>query len=145
MLKSSMQSGGSGWKVEGATLSNNVDAVLDQIEAQQTDRFELEPNATSLTLLQKVYRSSSVALQTRMRAAIAALQFEHPKLAVTANIESGDFAFQLDQAVERSRKVIEAKPMIEANDTANVSDTKRPHVEAMKHVPMIPDKRYRRW
>jgi polysaccharide pyruvyl transferase WcaK-like protein len=78
-------------------LANNVDAVLDQIEAQQADRFELEPNATSLTLLQKVYRSPAVALTTRMRAAIAALQFEHPKLAVTATINSGDFADQLDR------------------------------------------------
>ena len=89
-------------------MANNVDAVLDQIEAQQADRFELEPNATSLTLLQKVYRSPAVALATRMRAAMAALQFEHPKLAVTANVEAGDFADQLEQAIKRSRMVIEA-------------------------------------
>jgi hypothetical protein len=50
--------------------------------------------------------------------------------------ESGDFAFQLDQAVERSRKVfsmIEAKTMTNvlsdnvSSDTANVpSETKKP-------------------
>ena len=125
-------------------LSNNVDAVLDQIEAQQADRFELEPNATSLTLLQKVYRSTTIPLATRMRAAMAALQFEHPKLAVTANVESGDFAEKLERAVERSRRV-EAKPMIEANvssDTANVSDTPRPS-NGVK--PFVPDRRFRRW
>jgi hypothetical protein len=131
-------------------LSNNVDAVLDQIEAQQADRFELEPNATSLTLLQKVYRSSSVALQTRMRAAMAALQFEHPKLAVTATVEGGDFAFKLDQAVERSRKIspmIEAKPINTSSDNANVpSDTRSPHVQASNGgKPMIVDRRYRKW
>jgi len=130
-------------------LSNNVDAVLDQIEAQQADRFELEPNATSLTLLQKVYRSAAIPLSTRMRAAMAALQFEHPKLAVTANVEAGDFAFKLDQAVERSRRVmIDAKPITNTSsdterDTAN---DKRPHVPATNGAkPMIPDRRYRRW
>jgi len=58
-------------------LPNDVDTVLDQIEAQQA--FELEPNATSLTLLQKVYRSSAIPLSTRMRAAMAAIQFEHTR------------------------------------------------------------------
>ena len=129
-------------------LSNNVDEVLDQIEAQQADRFELEPNATSLTLLQKVYRSTTIPLATRMRAAMAALQFEHPKLAVTANVEAGDFADQLERAVKRSRMIV-AKPMIEANvsDTANVpSETKRPHVQASNGgKPTIVDRRYRRW
>ena len=129
-------------------MANNVDAVLDQIEAQQADRFELEPNATSLTLLQKVYRSTTIPLATRMRAAMAALQFEHPKLAVTANVEAGDFADQLERAVKRSRMIV-AKPMIEANvsDTANVpSETKRPHVQASNGgKPTIVDRRYRRW
>lgn len=129
--------------MEGVTLANNVDAVLDQIEAQQADPFELEPNATSLTLLQKVYRSAAIPLTTRMRAAMAALQFEHPKLAVTANVESGDFAFQLDQAVERSRKVavIEAKPMIKANVSSDVES--KPTADATPK-PMIPDRRFRR-
>jgi hypothetical protein len=68
-----------------------------------------------------------------MRAAIAAIQFEHPKLTVTATVNGGDFAVQLDQAIERSRRVmIEAKPIIEANvssDTANVSsDTRDPRM-----------------
>ena len=78
-----------------------------------------------------------------MRAAMAALQFEHPKLAVTANVESGDFAFQLDQAVERSRKVavIEAKPMIKANVSSDVES--KPTADATPK-PMIPDRRFRR-
>ena len=59
-------------------LPNNLNAVLDQIEAQQT--IELAPNATSLTLLQAIYRSSAIPLLTRMRAAIAAIQFEHPSV-----------------------------------------------------------------
>jgi hypothetical protein len=85
-----------------------------------------------------------------MRAAIASIQFEHPKLQVTASIQAGDFADQLDRAFERSRKVIEAKPA-EANvtDTANVSantpsNTTRP-VPTNGHKPSVPDRRYRRW
>jgi polysaccharide pyruvyl transferase WcaK-like protein len=119
-----------------------IEAHQKRVEELNGERFELEDGATSLTLLQAIYRSSAVALSTRMRAAIAAIQFEHPKLAVTATVEAGDFAFQLDQAVERSRKV---SPMIEANvssDTANVpSETKRPS-NGVK--PMIPDRRFRR-
>jgi len=111
-------------------------------EKNEDERFELEPDATSLTLLQKVYRSPSVALMTRIRAAIAALQFEHPKLAVTATVEGGDFAFQLDQAIERSRKVIEAKPMIEANSDTTPIETNRP---SNGGKPVIIDRRYRRW
>ena len=122
-----------------------IEAHQKRVEELNAGRFELEEGATSLTLLQKVYRSSSVAITTRMRAAIAAIQFEHPKLAVTATINSGDFADQLDKAVERSRKVavIEAKPT-EANVSSEAnasSNTKRPS-NGVK--PMIPDRRFRR-
>ena len=89
--------------VEGLALPNNVDAVLDQIEAQQA--VELAPNGTSLDFLQQVYRNPSLPLPTRIRAATAALPHEHPKLAVTAMVNAGDFADQLEQAIERSRKV----------------------------------------
>jgi hypothetical protein len=69
------------------------------LEPKTDVAIELAPNATSLTLLQTIYRSSALPLMTRMRAALAAIQFEHPKLAVTANIQAGDFADQLDRAV----------------------------------------------
>ena len=59
-----------------------------------------------------VTRSSSrpsiavdLPLSTRMRAATAALPHEHPKLAVTTVVNVGDFADQLEKAVERSRRV----------------------------------------
>jgi hypothetical protein len=45
-----------------------------------------------------------------MRAAIAALPFERPKLAVVATTTSEDLAERLERAREASMKVIEARP-----------------------------------
>jgi hypothetical protein len=126
-----------------------IEAHQKRVEELNGGRFELEEGATSLKLLQAIYRSSAIPLMTRMRAAIAAIQFEHPKLAVTATVEAGDFADQLEQAIERSRRVmIEAKPIIDtSSNTADVSsNTERPHVQASNgHKPSTLDRRYRRW
>jgi hypothetical protein len=132
---------------------NGMPSFADPANLERTadEAIELAPNATSLNLLQAIYRNPAIPLTTRMRAAIASIQFEHPKLAVTATVESdGDFAFKLDQAVERSRRVlmIEAKP-IEANtsdksDDNIPSDTRRPS-NGDGHKPPTLDRRYRRW
>lgn len=82
------------------TLANSVDAVLDQIEAQQA--IELKPKPTPLEFLQAVYSNESLPLSARLKAAIGAAQYVHPKLAVTAMINDGDFAVQLDRAVQRN-------------------------------------------
>jgi len=109
--------------------------------------IEIEPDATSLDLLQRVYRNPSLPLMTRIRAATAALPHEHPKLAVTAVVGDGDFASRLEQAIERSR-MVEAKPIeanVSASTTANVStDTKRLST-SNGHKPSVLDRRYRRW
>jgi hypothetical protein len=123
-----------------------IEAHHKRVEELNAERFELEPNATSLTLLQKVYRSPSLPLLTRIRAATAALPHEHSKLAVMAAVSAEDFADQLEKANERSRRVlIEAKPMIEANvsNTANVSTDTKPPI-SNSHKPFVPDRRYRR-
>jgi hypothetical protein len=49
----------------------------------------------------------------RLRAAIEAAQFVHPKLAVTATVSGGDFAERLERAMRRSGKSIEPLRMIE--------------------------------
>jgi hypothetical protein len=60
---------------------------------------------SALELLQAIYRSPSMKLSIRMKAAMAALPFESPKLAVIAtNSMSGDrFAEVLDRAIARSK------------------------------------------
>lgn len=54
-----------------------------------------------------------MALPVRMKAAIEALHFVHPKLSVVANVAGKDFADRLEAAIARSGikpLAIEAKP-----------------------------------
>ncbi len=93
-------------------MLDKINAVLDQIEEDRQRQLDLEPEANSLTFLQKVYRNSVLPLSTRMRAAMAALPHEVPKLGVSVNIaDDGTFAARLDAAIQRSNghaaKVIE--------------------------------------
>jgi len=71
-----------------------------------------------------------------MRAAIAALPFESPKLAVTAVVSEQDFATVLDRRLKRieemKAKLIEAKPVIDGEK----ADARLP--------PRLPDRRFRR-
>jgi hypothetical protein len=63
----------------------------DLFEEKKENLLEVGPDATSLDLLRAVYRNPTLALSVRMRAAIAALPFESPKLAVTAMVSEQDF------------------------------------------------------
>lgn len=84
--------------------------VLDRIEAEQA--IEMPEDGTSLDLLQAVYRNPSLPLNTRMRAAGLALQFEHAKLAVTAVVSEHDLAARLDKAIERSEAARNGKVIV---------------------------------
>ena len=68
---------------------------------------------TPLEFLQSIYSDDEVPLPVRMRAAIEALPFVHPKLAVTESRVS--FASHME-ALSRSRgrpNVIDAKPIFQ--------------------------------
>jgi hypothetical protein len=68
---------------------------------QAEEQIELAPHETSLDFLRKVYRSARQPISRRMRAAIEALQHEHPRLQATAttNMSGQDFASVLERAI----------------------------------------------
>jgi hypothetical protein len=102
-------------------MTETIGMVLDRIEAQQVP-LEFPPNGLSIDLLRAVYRSPSIPLPVRLRAAIAALPHEVPRLSVVAQVNEQDFATLLDQRLKRMEamngnqkpqtieQTIEAKP-----------------------------------
>ena len=93
--------------------------------------------ADPLTFLKAVYMNVELPLSVRMRAAMAALPFTHPKLAVTAVISEQDFATVLDRRLKRIEEMkagaIEATPVINGEKV----DARLP--------PRLADRRYRRF
>lgn len=91
-----------------------------QLHLPVADEIELPSNASSLDLLQAVYRDAAQPLSVRMRAAIAALPFERPKLAVTASVNAF-FGRRMELAMERRgvSAVIDATPLPKAGQGAD--------------------------
>jgi hypothetical protein len=83
-----------------------------QLNVPVADGIELPSGGGSLDFLQAVYRDAGQPLPVRMRAAIAALPFERPKLAVTANVDAY-FGRRMELAMERRgvSAVIDARPV----------------------------------
>ena len=100
-------------------------------EPEDDDPLNLDPKALGLEGLQAVYRNPRLPLQTRIRAMVAALPFESPKLAVTAVVTENDFATLLDRRLARmaEAKLIEAQP---------------PQIESKAPLSHTPDRRFRR-
>jgi hypothetical protein len=117
-------------------------------QAKEDKQLDLGPTASSLDLLQAIYRDPSIALTTRMRAAMACLPHEVPRLAVTAQVTEGNFADLLDRRLKRLEEV----KLIEANG-AKISEAqpingepqRQPHVETKPPLARTPDRRFRRF
>jgi hypothetical protein len=82
-------------------MTETIYEKLDQIEQEVVQVEPLDLDA--LTYLQMVYRGQIQAEGPRMRAAMACLPFEVPKLSVVASInDPAGFAERLERAIERS-------------------------------------------
>lgn len=90
-------------------MPETVYQVLDRIEAAaMCDEVEVAPTATPLEFLQAIYRDANQPMQRRIKAAIEAAPYMHPKLSVVASVnDDGRFAERLEAAIKRSGKVIE--------------------------------------
>src|SRR5262245_52808882 len=75
---------------------------------EEDDPLKLEPNAMSLEGLQAIYRNPGLPLTTRMRAMMAAVPYESPKLIATAIVNEGSSAELLERRLKRI-ELIEAK------------------------------------
>jgi hypothetical protein len=92
--------------------------------------------ATAHELLKIIYQCPELPLTTRMRAAIASLPFEAPKLSAVYQASETDFAALLDQRIRRieQSKLIEHHPQPPPNGTVEI---KRPLAHTV-------DRRFRR-
>jgi hypothetical protein len=79
---------------------------------QGAKEIELPSQASSLDFLRALYRNPRLPLSVRMKAAIAALPFETPKLAVTANLNVAGFADRMERMMTARglALVIDARP-----------------------------------
>jgi len=107
--------------------------------------LQVSTDASSLDFLQAVYRNPEVQLPVRMRAAGMALPFESPKLAVVATINGGDFAGQLDKAIERSSRVMKTIDHQPTQPPSTAALSSSEPMTSNGHKPSVPDRRYRRW
>ena len=113
--------------------------VVHESAKKEQGIVEIPPTGISLDLLQAVYRCNQLPLTTRMRAAIAALPHEVPRLAVTAQVTDMGVAELLDRRLKR----LEEMKLLEANG-AQVIDAKPQPVETKPPVARTNDRRFRR-
>jgi L-ascorbate metabolism protein UlaG (beta-lactamase superfamily) len=128
--RSFLFTGDTGWSDAVIDLARGADVLVTEVTSV--------PEATSLDLLQQVYRNCSLPLSTRMRAAQAAIPFEHPKLAVTANLPGEGIAELLERAIARSGlgpKLIDQPKVVE-----HAPELQTPEPQAGP----VPDRRFRR-
>jgi len=110
-------------------------------QPKEDKQLDLGPTASSLDLLQAVYRCNGLPLTTRMRAAIAALPHEVPRLAVQALITEQDIATVLDRRIAHYQQL----QLIGANGAKVIDQPEvKLQVETKPPLARTPDRRFRR-
>ena len=112
--------------------------LVYQATKKDQETIEIPLNAISLDLLQAVYRCNESPLHTRMRAAMACLPHEVPKLAVTAQVTDMGVAEILDRRLKR----LEEMKLIEANGAKFIHAQPQP-VETKPPLARTNDRRFR--
>ncbi len=95
-------------------MTDTIDAVLTRIERQRQDGegLEVPADCSPLEFLQAVYRCAAQPMARRLKAAVEAAAYAHPKLSATA-IVGQDLATLLDSRLARiaeQPKLINAAP-----------------------------------
>jgi hypothetical protein len=88
-----------------------------------------EAEITPIDFMEAVYLNPNLPLNTRLRAAIEAAPYKHPKLSAVAHghFDGTDFATQLEKAIERSRKPLPLPaPTIEHEPTVSAEEMRKP-------------------
>ena|SRR6516165_11352093 len=89
-----------------------------------------ENEITPLDFLEAVYLNPNLPLNTRMRAAIEAAPYKHPKQSAVAIAHYGpNFADALEKAIDRSRNpppMLSAPKVIEHEQLVSASEMKKP-------------------
>jgi hypothetical protein len=99
-----------------------------------------ENEITPIDFMEAVYLNPNLPLNTRLRAAIEAAPYRHPKLAVTAHARF-DFAAQLDREIEKC--IARSRQPLPLSAPKTIE-----HDASPEHSPdevKGPMSRYRRW
>jgi len=115
--------------------------LVYQATKKVPEAIEIPPNAISLDVLRAVYRCNELPLTTRMRAAMACLPHEVPRLAVTAQVTDMGVAEILDRRLKR----LEEMKLIEATNGAKAIDPQPQPVETKPPLARTNDRRFRRF
>ena len=113
-----------------------MEDLVDLGTVEVIDPNEVLPDIDAHGYLQGVYRGQIKPNGSRLRAAIASLPFEKPKLAVVVTNREGDLADRLMAALQATNKVISSRPMqIEATPVieADEVDHSKPFAQNSKH------------